>query len=380
MPVTTEEILAGGKGPVRKTRADNPSTAEPISPPQGAPTAVNDKDSTGVENVGYDKAVSQGAPNNPKSASEVVRRGVVESRPTVERERPKKLSYVEMYERMTPYKPPSPEDVERERKKQKREAIFSAIGDGISALSNLYFTSQYAPNAYDPSQGMAATTRARFDRLKKEREANQREYMNGYLRAMQMDDAAGYKETLAQMKEREQKRREAETNISIALKQADLDYKEAKTDGQAYINELYRLKGRALEAGMGAQAELIEEKIKTEKAKQHKYFHGGSGSGGGATKKYPVFDKNGDVVDHVYTPEEAVSETERNGGTYPGQQREQQQEQQQGHRKKKTTSTSTTTTPTAGREPRKNKKPNPMSYSDTSNGGGGKQKKKNPMS
>ena len=275
----------------------------------------------------------------------------------------KKLTYAEMYQKMTPFKPKTAEELEKERKKQKREAIFAAIGDGISAMSNLFFTTRYAPNAYDPAEGMAATTRARFDKLKKEYDDNARQYMDGYMRAMQMDDAAGYKETLAQLKERDQKRKESETNISIALKQAEIDYKNAKTDGQAYINELYRLKGQALEAGMGAQVELIEEKIRTEQAKQKKLLSGGSGGGRGSTKRYPVFDEDGDVVGHVYTKEEAISETERNGGSYPGQQREQESEESDGRSKTKTKSTTTTTTPTAGRQPRKSKK-----------------KKKNPMS
>lgn len=100
---------------------------------------------------------------------------------------PKRLSYTEMFQQLSPYKPPTPEELEKERKKQKRESIFAAISDGISAISNLYFTTQYAPNAYDPSRGMAATTKARFDRLKKEREDNQRQYMDGFMRAMRMD-------------------------------------------------------------------------------------------------------------------------------------------------------------------------------------------------
>lgn len=44
----------------------------------------------------------------------------------------------------------------------------------------------------------------------------------------------------------------------------------------------------------------------------------GRGKGGtGATKRYPVFNANGNVVGHVYTRDEAVSETVRLGGKYP---------------------------------------------------------------
>lgn len=104
-------------------------------------------------------------------------------------EPPHRLSYTEMFQRLNPYTPPTAEQVERQRQRQKREAMFAAIGDGISALSNLFFTTRYAPNAYDPRNGLSAKTRERFDRVKREHDANQQRYMEGYMRAAAMDDA-----------------------------------------------------------------------------------------------------------------------------------------------------------------------------------------------
>lgn len=285
MPVTTDDILNGSKG---LSKASASYRFQPIQPDQQAQPVVNTTPEapTGVENVRYDVKTAEGTPNNPKSAGDVVSRGLAaQDRPADDSKR--RLSYTEMYQMTSPYKPPSDEDLERERKRQKREAIFAAIGEGMSAMSNLYFTTQYAPNAFDPTKGMAAITRKRFDRLKKDREENQRQYLDGLMRAMQMDDSAGYKDTLMQLKQNEQQRKEADSKISIALKQAEIDYKDAKKDGQEYLNELYRLKGQALAAGMGPQVELIEEKIKTERAKQDKYNRSGdsgSGSGGGSQK------------------------------------------------------------------------------------------------
>lgn len=321
MAVTIDEILTRGKGPA--IAAGIPSIDSSL---QGAPATVPGSGSgklapgaTDIKGSPIETVVNVPAPVAPEiqgtpNAGQTVAKPRLESIPpelpqannlpkigekinqpeTVKRvtdinpipekdknEVPKKLSYVELFQQLSPYKPPTPEELERERKKQKREAIFSAIGEGISALSNLYFTSQYAPNAFDPSKGMAATTKKRFDQLKKERENNQREYMAGYMRAMQMDDNAGYKDTIAQMKEREQNRKEAESQIKIALQQAEIDLKNSKKDGQAYINELNRLKGVALEKGMGPTVDLINEKIKTEQAKQKKLAQGGSGRSGG---------------------------------------------------------------------------------------------------
>ena len=58
---------------------------------------------------------------------------------------------------------------EKEKKKQKREKIFAAISDGISALSNLYFTTQYAPNMYTGKNTQSQATRERWEKLIKER-------------------------------------------------------------------------------------------------------------------------------------------------------------------------------------------------------------------
>ena len=109
-------------------------------------------------------------------------------------EEKKRLSYVEMFEALNPQKPETAEERAKREKREKREADLAAVGDGISALSNLFFTTQYAPNAYDPSKGMSAKARERWDRLRLEREANRRAYSDGYLRALAMDEAGDREE------------------------------------------------------------------------------------------------------------------------------------------------------------------------------------------
>lgn len=99
------------------------------------------------------------------------------------------MSYVEMFKMLNPEKPETAEEKAKREKREKGEAALAAVGDSISALSNLWFTSQYAPNAYDPSKGMSATTKDRWNRLRQEREANRRAYSDGYMRAMVMDES-----------------------------------------------------------------------------------------------------------------------------------------------------------------------------------------------
>lgn len=101
---------------------------------------------------------------------------------------PKKMSYVEMFRQMSPYKPPTAEELENARKKEKRDKVFAAIGDGIAALSNLYFTTKGAPNAFDPRNSLSAKARERWDKLNKEREENARYYMQEAMKGQALDD------------------------------------------------------------------------------------------------------------------------------------------------------------------------------------------------
>ena len=100
----------------------------------------------------------------------------------------RKMSYVEMFHQMSPYKPPTAEELEKERKKEKRDKVFAAIGDGIAALSNLYFTTKGAPNAFDPRNSLSAKARERWDKLNNEREENARYYMQEAMKAQALDD------------------------------------------------------------------------------------------------------------------------------------------------------------------------------------------------
>lgn len=370
MAVTTDEILARGKSPVAPVEG---ALADATVPPTVAQPATSATTTTAPQVTVQPKDESEHTVEVVTDTEQVT---PVDEQQTA----PKKMTYTEMFQQMSPYKPPTPEELEKERKKQKREAIFAAIGEGISAMSNLYFTTQYAPNAFDPSKGMAATTKARFDQLKKDREDNQRQYMDGFMRAMKWDaddarDERNWSHTIERervtdhYKEAADARAQAKADRDAAMAQLRMDLMQGKINQQEAAAEAKRI-----------EADYAEAYWQSRINKNNYRRPIGSGSRGGGTKKYPVFDENGDVVDHVYTREEAVSETERNGGTYPGETRSQNQEQQQGRRKKKTTSTSTTTTPTAGRQPRNDKKPNPMGGSGGGSGSGNKKKKKNPMS
>lgn len=90
---------------------------------------------------------------------------------------------VDAYKRvMEAYSPlESAEERERrERIERSRKKIY-AITDGLSALSNLYFTSQYAPNMYNHEKSMSETERAALERAREEREKNRDAHLRAAL-------------------------------------------------------------------------------------------------------------------------------------------------------------------------------------------------------
>lgn len=189
---------------------------------------------------------------------------------------PKRMSYEEMFKMLNPYQPPTKEELEKEKKKQKREQIFAAIGDGISALSNLYFTTKGAPNMYTGANNASERTRVRWDKLTAERNANMTAYINGLMRARQADDAYNDNErawarqigldkikqardAAADARAEAQEKRDAEMHdlnkqlMDNKITQAEYDAKkaevEAKPEGNGQLGRLLGLVDRRTEAG-----------------------------------------------------------------------------------------------------------------------------------
>lgn len=85
--------------------------------------------------------------------------------------------------------PMTEEQKKAEEKKHRRNKIFAAIGDGVSALSNLFFTTQYAPNMYNKgAKGMSEREQIRYDKLMSEDELARRERYNAMYKAHDATD------------------------------------------------------------------------------------------------------------------------------------------------------------------------------------------------
>lgn len=125
---------------------------------------------------------------------------------------------------------------ERADKRDRVRASIAGIGDIASALSNLYFTTQYAPNV-PQGDTMSAAQRERADKMKASRDRNRAEWMNYML------NIAGRKQA-AEQAEAARKDRKAYYDGVLANAQqkaeekAKADAKKADKDAtNAYIAE-----------------------------------------------------------------------------------------------------------------------------------------------
>lgn len=224
------------------------------------------------------------------------------------------MSYADMFAAMEPYKEPTKEELEKERKKEKRERLFAAIGDGISALSNLFFTTQYAPNMYDPNKETNSEKVENYwTNLRKEREANRRRYVDGYIKAKQADDLHAIQQQNADVaeayKKSEAERKAKAQEISNARIQAMTDLYNEKAKGIGKTNEAQvkylEAKIDALNRGLDIKEATARAEIAYKEAMINKANRTGSGGKGGSSGgkggvsksggEYIAYDKDGNV-------------------------------------------------------------------------------------
>ena len=163
-------------------QAQQPSTpAQPVVPQQPAqapvpPKATHPVPGNGVMAIKRPDLLGT-APELPKVRLSEADKDRV-TRPT---------SYVDILRHLNPYTPPTAEEVEKDRRRQRSREAIAAIGDGVRAISNLVATANYAPNAYHPNETMLSAVQARHDKLDAERKANADAYLNAYMKAKQLD-------------------------------------------------------------------------------------------------------------------------------------------------------------------------------------------------
>ena len=105
-------------------------------------------------------------------------------------EQPKQLSYVDMYKILNPEREETAEQRANREKKERTKARIAALGDGLRALSNIYFSTKGAKVIHNPESDMTKVVNKRKEYMDAQREKNRAAWLTGYQRAMALDEEA----------------------------------------------------------------------------------------------------------------------------------------------------------------------------------------------
>lgn len=160
-------------------------------------------------------------------------------------ETPKRMSYADMFKAM--YGNGEEETEEQKKKRLKREhtnAIISSVGDGLRALSNMYFATKNAKVNHNPEQDMSATMLKRKQLLDTQREKNRAAWLKGYQKAQELDENARKNNMTAAETVRYHKslekiadRKGNQADRRLDQKQQEIDLKAWKYTNDADYNE-----------------------------------------------------------------------------------------------------------------------------------------------
>lgn len=172
-----------------------PKPAEEVAQPSTATqSAVNNGAAvTQMPKTGFNAEIAKVAQNvvdnmNRQGVTPAATPAPVNTPAEQQPQQPKQMSFVDLLNAF--YTPETAEERAKRERKEKWDKTAAAIGDGISALANLYYTTKGAPNSYDGKNSMSERTRQLYDKLDKDRKENERWYLNHYMNAAKMDEEA----------------------------------------------------------------------------------------------------------------------------------------------------------------------------------------------
>lgn len=142
-------------------------------------------------------AHEQAARMNQQTADGMLNGSIPTDNPSVpivkkdeQKSQPKKLSYADMYKMLNPELNETAEQRANREKKERTKARIAALGDGLRALSNIYFATKGAKVVHNPDSDMTKVVNKRKDYMDSQREKNRAAWLAGYQRAIALDEEA----------------------------------------------------------------------------------------------------------------------------------------------------------------------------------------------
>lgn len=216
-------------------------------------------------------------------------------------------------------RPETEEERKRRKRRERSSKIIAGVTDGIRALSNLYFTTKYSPNAYDHRRDSAITPlQEKLEALRRERKMEGDRYYNYVMQAGALEN----ERDKAMQAEKERKQRMDIADEEHQWEKALQPGRIAKVDSDAAAAG-YRAKTEETKAWFAplqqdADLDLKREKKNTEKKRQKELdsqvkfniartgeAHAKAGAAGRSNaKEYIAWDRNGKP--HYYSSKEAA--------------------------------------------------------------------------
>lgn len=171
MPDETYNEILGNTPPGKSVAGMAPELQQQSAPESGAGKSVAGMAPENRQNNTPD-------PLKPVTPAASIPQTVQQNDKGINTQQPQSMTYTDMIQRLSPYVPPTPEELEKERKREKQKRLWAAIGDGIAAFSNLYFASKTGISNY---KSMSKPLNEHLDKMREEREKNNQRYLSLYM-------------------------------------------------------------------------------------------------------------------------------------------------------------------------------------------------------
>ena len=182
---------------------------------------------------------------------------------------------------------------DREQKRYRTKAILAALGDGISSLANLYYTTRGAQGIPQPAVSLSEVARKRFDEAKRRKEKMEDEFRAALIRAGFAERAEAFQAA------RDDKNNAAADRRAEAARRADAEERQREREWNAVENEkerAYRLSENEKERQARKAAQDADRKSRERVAYSKNYADRGS-SGGSKEQPSKLTDEENALYD-----------------------------------------------------------------------------------
>lgn len=168
---------------------------------------------------------------------------------------------------------------DREQKRYRTKAILAALGDGISSLANLYYTTRGAQGMRQPAASLSEVTRRRLDEAQRRKEKMEDEYRAALIRA-------GFAERAEAFQERQRQANNADAAARAAEQRAAA--KEAREQQHQWETEEAQKKREFTQEENERERAARRESEERQMAHQRALaYRSSAGSRGGSRSDFP---------------------------------------------------------------------------------------------